>query len=51
MVARLPFVNVEHLRHRIGREATGLDIIGEFFARPARGIHESIVRLGSRRRQ
>lgn len=37
---RATLVNVDHLEHRIGRTPTRIDILLEFFRRPATGIGE-----------
>ena len=52
VIARAPLVNVDHLAHRLGRRPTGLEIVAEFFARPARAIGEAgraLRRRGARR--
>ncbi|KRE25834.1 nucleotidyltransferase family protein [Agromyces sp. Soil535] len=41
VVARAPLVNVDHLAHRLGRRPTRLEIVAEFFVRPARAIGEA----------
>jgi hypothetical protein len=46
VVARAPFVNVDHLAHRLGRPPTRGEVVGEFFRRPARALHE--IGLGVR---
>lgn len=40
LIARLPLVNIEHLEIRLGRPPTPLDVVAEFFARPARAVRE-----------
>jgi hypothetical protein len=50
IIARLPIVNVQHLGHRLGHQATRREIVVEFFARPIRGTRESIARLTHRDR-
>ena len=45
LVARAPLVNVDHLAHRLGRAPTRRDIVGEFFARPARAVGEALRAL------
>lgn len=52
LVARAPLVNVEHLTHRLGRQPTRLEIVAEFFGRPARAIGEAwrgLVGAGAKR--
>lgn len=49
VVAHAPLVNVGHLAHRLGRDPTRLEIVVEFFARPARAVGE--WRRGARRRR
>jgi hypothetical protein len=41
VIARAPLVNVDHLAHRLGRRPTRLEIVTEFFARPARAVGEA----------
>jgi len=41
IVARAPLVNVDHLAHRLGRRPTRLEIVAEFFGRPARAVGEA----------
>ena len=48
LIARAPLVNIDHLAHRLGRPPTRRDIVGEFFARPARAVGEAL--RGLRRR-
>jgi Uncharacterised nucleotidyltransferase len=40
IVARAPLVNVDHLAHRLGRQPRRLEIVAEFFWRPARAVGE-----------
>jgi hypothetical protein len=40
IILRAPMVNVEHLSHELGRAPKRREIVREFFARPARGLHE-----------
>lgn len=46
VVIRAPLVNVDRLAHRLGRPPTRGEIVGEFFRRPARALHE--IGLGLR---
>jgi hypothetical protein len=48
MIARLLLVNVEHLAHRLGHAPRKREIVAEFFARPLRGLRESVVRRARR---
>lgn len=47
---RAPQVNVDHLAYRLGRRPTRTDVVREFLARPARGLHEEIAAFVRRRR-
>ncbi|MGW9629717.1 nucleotidyltransferase family protein [Agromyces sp. NPDC055520] len=52
VIARAPFVNVDHLAHRLGRPPTRGEVVGEFFRRPARALREitvGVVASGTRR--
>jgi len=52
LVARAPLVNVDHLAARLGRRPTRLEVVAEFFVRPARAVGEAWVglqRRGARR--
>ena len=40
VVARAPLVNLDHLAARLGRRPTRLEVVAEFFGRPARAIGE-----------
>lgn len=49
VLLRVPQVNTDHLRHRLGREPSRGDIIREFFGRGARAVREGIASLRGRR--
>ena len=40
LVLKAPLVNVDHLAAILGRRPTPLEVVREFFARPARGVRE-----------
>lgn len=42
--ARAPLVNVQHLEHTLGHAPSRLEIVREFFARPARGVRDALRR-------
>ncbi|MEI5583937.1 MULTISPECIES: hypothetical protein [unclassified Agromyces] len=44
LVLRAPLVNGTHLEHALGRRPTPWDLVREFFARPIRGIGETVSR-------
>jgi uncharacterized protein YjiS (DUF1127 family) len=50
VISRLPLVNTEHLGIRLGHHPSAREIAGEFFARPARAVHEWIAARRTRRR-
>jgi hypothetical protein len=45
---RAPLVNVEHLEHRLGHTPTTVEIVREFFARPAAAARDAIGRRARR---
>lgn len=54
LALRAPLVNTDHVAVMLGRPPTRLEVLREFFARPARGVREEgralLVRLRERRR-
>lgn len=49
IASRAPLVNVERLRHELGRSPTRREVVAAFFARPARAMRELRPRRGGRR--
>lgn len=50
VIGRAPLVNVDHLAHRLGHRPTSVEIVWEFFARPARALGEAARALRRRAR-
>lgn len=51
VMMRAPLVNTDHLAHRLGHRPTAIEVLTEFFARPARAVGEAgqAIRRRSRR--
>lgn len=50
IIAQAPRVNTDRLAHRLGRAPSLPEVVGEFFARGARGVREAALLVVRRRR-